>query len=96
MNNIPFPVIVAVLFFLGADLVLYLHHRHQKRQRALPEQNDYMRDHGQHAPACIACGATELDEAGCCHATDTRRIVRCATCRTMLFQFQRPEVVSPD
>nr|MBL8457706.1 hypothetical protein [Zoogloeaceae bacterium] len=96
MNNIPLPVIVAVLFFLGGALVMELHHRFQQRQRALPERDDYIRDHGQHTPACVACGASALNESGCSHAEDSRRIVRCAQCRTMLFQFQRAEAAEAD
>lgn len=89
MFNIPLPIYIAFVFFLGGALIMELHHRYRKKLHALPAREEYLAQHGIAHPRCHACGSEDLHEDGCSHGEDTRRIVNCKACKQLLFQFQR-------
>lgn len=89
MFNIPLPIYVAFFFFLGASFLLNLHQRFQKRQRDLPERELYLTEQGREEPACKSCNSANMHEIGLLHGEDDTRIVSCADCKTLLFQFKR-------
>ncbi len=91
MTDIPFPILIAFTFLFGCLFVLHMHRRHQDAQRALPELADYLATHNQQAPACNRCGSANLKEMGLHDANDVRRIVSCADCNRMLYQYQREQ-----
>lgn len=89
MLNIPLPIYVAFFFFLGASFLLNLHQRYQKRQRELPERERYLADLGRQEPVCKSCDSANISEIGLLHGEDDTRVVSCADCKTMLYQFKR-------
>jgi hypothetical protein len=89
MSDLPLPLLIAVVFFFLCWFLLRQHFRFQDEQAALPQREAYLAAHGQRQPACHACGSQRLSETGLSHGGDERRIVRCADCRTLLFQFRR-------
>lgn len=91
MSDIPFPLLVAFTFLFGCLAVLHLHRRQQEAQRALPEREAFLALHGQNTPACPKCGHPETREFGLHDSGDQRRVVACARCDRLMFQYQREE-----
>ena len=89
MSDVPFPILVAALFLFGCLVVLHLHRRQQDAQRALPSRAAFLETHGQDTPACDRCGATATREFGLHEGEDAQRIVACAKCDRLLFQYAR-------
>ena len=93
MSDFPFPVLVAAVFLFGSLLVLHLHQRQQDAQRALPLRDAYLAEHGQETPACHHCGSIDTREFGIHEGEDHRRVVACAHCDRLLFQYTRDTVM---
>jgi hypothetical protein len=95
MSDVPFPILVAALFLFGCLVVLHLHRRQQDAQRALPSRAAFLDAHGQNTPACDRCGSTTTREFGLHEGEDPQRIVACAKCDRLLFQFARTAAKAP-
>lgn len=89
MSDIPFPLLVAFTFLFGCLAVLHVHRRQQQAQRALPDREAFLALHRQEAPACPKCGSHDTREFGLNDSGDDRRIVACAGCDHLMYQYQR-------
>ena len=89
MSDIPFPIIVAVLFLFSCLAILHFHQSRQDAQRALPQRDAYLAAQGGQIPTCGRCGATDTREFGLNEEADHRRVVACAKCNQLMFQYSR-------
>lgn len=89
MSNLPFPIILAVLFLFGCLAVLHVHQRQQQTRRTLPLRDEYLAHHGQSTPACLRCRSSDTREFGLDEGEDPRRIVACAKCDAPMYQYRR-------
>lgn len=89
MSDIPFPIFVAAIFLFGCLAVLHVHRRQQDEQRALPQRDAYLATHGQQTPACQHCRSIDTREFGLHDGEDHRRVVACAQCDKLMFQYSR-------
>ena len=87
MSSIPFPILFLFLLFCTMWFLLRAHQRKEAAKRKLPQREAYLAAHALAAPACHACGATELKDEGLNSGADARRIVSCTKCGQLLFQF---------
>ncbi|HQZ03201.1 MAG TPA: hypothetical protein PL024_03610 [Thauera sp.] len=94
MSNL-LPTLFLMGLFLFGWLLLYAHQRREKQKRNLPLREDFLASHGKSAPACHACGKDQLKDDGLGSGDDTRRIVSCLACDTLLYRYERPEQVEP-
>ena len=85
-----FPIVLILPLFITAFIVLTRHQAHMKAQRNLPDRSDYLAAAGKDG-ACKKCGATETVEHGLNGSEDNVRIVACASCQTLLYQFKREQ-----
>ncbi len=76
------PAIMFVAFFAITFVLITRHLRHMKAQRDLPARAAFFDAHG-------AEGATERAEHGLNHKDDACRIVACAQCAKLLYQYAR-------
>ena len=83
-----FPIVLILTLFITAFIVLTRHQAHMKAQRELPDRDDYFASAGE-GGACKKCGSTETTEQGLDDSGDNIRIVSCAGCRALLYQFKR-------
>lgn len=89
MPDLPFPIIVAVLFLFGCLAMLHVHMRQQEARRALPLRDEYLSRHGQTTPACARCRSAETHESGLDGGEDLQRVVACAKCDAPMYQYRR-------
>ncbi|MCB1960867.1 MAG: hypothetical protein KDE68_10165 [Rhodocyclaceae bacterium] len=82
------PIIFILTLFITAFIVLTRHQAHMRAQRKLPDRTDYFAQAGE-GGACRACGSTDTAEHGLDGGSDDVRIVTCANCRALLYQFRR-------
>ena len=82
------PAIMFVAFFAITFVLITRHLRHMKAQRDLPARAAFFDAHGAEG-ACPGCGATERAEHGLNHKDDACRIVACAQCAKLLYQYAR-------
>ncbi|TVO59371.1 hypothetical protein [Denitromonas halophila] len=85
-----FPIVLILTLFISAFIVLTKHQAHMKAQRNLPDRSDYLAAVGNDR-ACKKCGATETAEHGLNGGEDNVRIVTCASCQALLYQFKREQ-----
>ncbi|MCB1962480.1 MAG: hypothetical protein KDF24_04870 [Rhodocyclaceae bacterium] len=83
-----FPIVLILTLFISAFVVLTRHQAHMRAQRNLPDRADYFARVGA-TGACPKCGQTETEEHGLDGGSDDVRIVSCAGCRALLYQFRR-------
>lgn len=93
-NFLPMVFLIGLFFLMW--LVLHTHQRIEKRKRDLPLREDYLAAHARAEPACHACGKGQLKDEGLGSGRDTRRIVSCAACDTLLYRYERPAEASAD
>jgi len=91
---LPMVFLIGLFFFMW--LVLFTHQRIEKRKRALPLREDYLAAQGRVEPACHACGKDQLKDEGLGSGRDTRRIVSCAACATLLYRYELPAEADAD
>jgi len=91
VSDIPFPLLIAFLFLFGCLAMLQLHRRQQDAQRALPDREAYLAANGQSEPACLGCGSLRTREFGLNDGEDNRRVVACAECDRLMYQYLRTE-----
>ncbi|AMO36763.1 hypothetical protein [Thauera humireducens] len=84
------PVLFLIGLFFFMWLFLYAHQRREKQKRALPVREDFLAAHGHDEPACFACGKGPLKDEGLGSGQDTRRVVSCEGCNTLLYRYERP------
>jgi hypothetical protein len=89
MTDIPFPLLVAFTFLFGCLAMLQLYRRQQDAQRSLPQRAEYLAVHAQQTPACSRCGAQETRDFGLHDGEDHRRVVACAKCDRLMYQYSR-------
>ncbi len=85
-----FPIVLILTLFITAFIILTKHQAHMKAQRDLPDRNDYLAKAGD-GGACKKCGASETTEHGLNGGEDNVRIVACASCGNLLYQFKREQ-----
>ena len=95
MADFPLPILVLFVFFAFSWFLLRLHRKFQDKQAALPQREEYLRAHRQREAACHACGSKAFTEIGLSHGRNERRIVSCADCKELLFQFRREMAEEP-
>lgn len=83
-----FPIVLILTLFIAAFIVLTRHQAHMRAQRKLPERAAYLAEIGP-GGACRKCGATETTEHGLNGGEDRVRIVSCAKCQALLYQYTR-------
>lgn len=92
--EIAFPTIFIVLFFIGMWWIMHSHYRREDAKRALPQREIYASQHGGGAAACHRCAGAELKDEGLDSGADSKRIVSCARCKTLLYRYQRAEAAT--
>ena len=75
---VPMLFLMGLFFFMW--LLLYAHQRKERQKRALPLREDFLAAHGKAEPSCQGLGSGK----------DTRRIVSCTACDTLLYRYERP------
>ena len=83
-----FPAIMFVAFFAITFVLVTRHLRRMKAQRELPTRDTFIDAQGGRG-ACPKCGAAERAEHGLHDKDDHRRIVACAQCSRLLYQYER-------
>ena len=85
-----FPIVLILTLFIAAFIVLTRHQAHMRAQRKLPDRATYLAAVGADG-ACKKCGATETVEHGLHGGEDAVRIVSCANCEALLYQYRRDQ-----
>ncbi|MBT0959767.1 hypothetical protein [Denitromonas iodatirespirans] len=85
-----FPIVLILTLFIAAFIVLTRHQAHMRAQRNLPDRATYLASAGADG-ACPKCGATETAEHGLHGGEDAVRIVTCAKCQALLYQYKRDQ-----
>lgn len=78
------------IFFIGW-LVMHSHFRRERQKRELPLREEYAAAHGGSITSCHACGKTDLKDDGLNSGQDSRRVVSCNGCETLLYRYEREE-----
>ncbi len=87
------PAIMFVAFFTITFVLFTRHLRHMKAQRDLPTWEAFLDTQGG-SGACPGCGVSERAEHGLDDKDDRCRIVACAQCSKLLYQYQREHEVN--
>src|SRR5690606_17779900 len=64
MSSIPFPILLLFVLFGFMWYLMRKQIREGDAKRGLPQRADYLAAHALAAPACHACGGTELKDEG--------------------------------
>lgn len=87
------PAIMFVAFFAITFVLFTRHLRHMKAQRDLPTRDAFFNAQGG-SGACPGCGSAERAEHGLDDKDDDCRIVACAQCSKLLYQYEREREAS--
>lgn len=82
-----FPIVVFLIFFVGALTLITWHQRSMSARRTLPARDDYVAAHG--SAACRHCQSAATREYGLEDQSDERRVVACTACGKDLYQYRR-------
>ena len=90
MADVPWPLLVFLLLFIITIIIVSRHQRYMNAQRNLPDRDAFLAAHGNEV-RCHKCAGTQTAEHGLDSKDDPIRIVTCADCKALLYQFRREQ-----